>query len=724
MGQRHVRRISQVFIDRLLDRVDLAEVVRGVVPLKQRGGRLWACCPFHDEKTPSFCVHPTEGFYKCFGCGEGGNAISFLMKTRGLSFVEAIEALADMARMDVVHDGDAAGPGAAADRSPGGWRHARAPAGGGAGSRHDAAPPERDLVPDFDDDAAMPWVDTTGAVSRRGPPADDVVAAPAGQGSRPDVAATGSGRTAAGASRVPAAAGVAGTGGSGGAPPARGDRAGAGDAVPPAGTASRRMPDGAGADAAGAVRRRQLDALVALLERAADFYARALQSPAGRDAARYLAGRGIGSAAIGSFGIGFAPGGFDVLRGAFGADALPQLEQAGLVVRRDESGASAGRGFFDRFRERVMFPIRDRRGRIVGFGGRAIGDVKPKYLNSPETALFHKGREVYGLHEARRARTRPQRLLLVEGYMDVVSLHQAGFTEAVAALGTASTPDQFRLLFRAVPEVVCCFDGDAAGRAAAWKALQTALPLLTDDRRLSFLFLPDGEDPDSLVRGAGGAAAFAALLAEAMPFADYFFAELTRGLALDGVDDRSLLAHRAQPLIAGLPPGTRATLLRDRLHELVRPRHGGRHGGMRPVRAPVQARVPPPVVRIVKWLARNPGLVAELDACWTPFAAAPGADFALLRRVVELIRAGGIQHTGELLGRLADDEAAYQRVTAFLGEYVIADEEAQRSELRGAIARAIEQIERRARRTGAADGADEEAAFLADWHRKQQTKGV
>lgn len=677
-----MRRVAQSFIDQLLDRVDLADLVRSVVPLKQRGGRLWACCPFHEEKTPSFCVNAVEGFYKCFGCGEGGDAISFLTKTRGLSFMEAVEALAEMAGTAIVYDGESpAGAAGKPTKTARGGR-SRPPDGsawaatnrtqtqpGGDTAHADEMVPESML-----EDDALPWT--------------EVEAAPAGADAAAAVSAARDDTKAAAAAAAAVAVGEA-------------------------------------------RQRRAREELVRILERATTGFARALQSAAGEEARRYLAQRGVSKESVTGFGIGYAPSGFDVMREAFGADSLPQLEQVGLVIRRDEErGGKRGRGeYFDRFRERVMFPIRDRRGRVVGFGGRALGDAKPKYLNSPETVLFHKGREVYGLFEARQARkNKLQRLILVEGYMDVVSLHQGGFTEAVAALGTAATADQFTMMFRSASEVVCCFDGDNAGRAAGWKALQTALPLLTDDRRLSFLFMPDGEDPDSLLRQRDGAQRMQDMLNAAVPFADYFFDELTRGLVLTGVDDRSLLAHRAEPLIASLPHGTRATLLRDRLREIVRPFSRDRGRPVRSTDAGVRARVAPPLTRLVKWLARSPVLIDELDACWPQLADAPGEDFDLLRRIAELIRSGGIRTTGELLGRLASDTAAFERLTSFLGEHVAIDEAAQRDEFRSALARVVEQLERRARRAGTSPAGaapmDEEAMFLADWQRKKETKGI
>ncbi|MDE2225453.1 MAG: DNA primase, partial [Xanthomonadaceae bacterium] len=345
--------IPERFIDELLARVDIVDVVQPRVPLK-RAGREWtACCPFHDERTPSFYVSPAKQFYHCFGCGAHGSAVRFLMEYEHLEFPDAVEELAQSVGLTVPHEG---GP-------------------------------------------ARPREDHTD--------------------------------------------------------------------------------------------------LYTLLDAAATFYQRALPESAAAKA--YCKKRGLDAAIIERFRIGWAPGGWDAMKRALGSsDARTKLlEQAGMLSTGDKGKQ------YDRFRERLMFPILDRRGRVIAFGGRVLEGDGPKYLNSPETPLFHKGRELFALWQVKQANSKLERIVVVEGYMDVIALHQAGLPIAVATLGTATTPEHTEVLFRAAPDVVFCFDGDRAGRAAAWKALESALPRLRDGRQAYFLFLPDGEDPDSRVRKEG-----------------------------------------------------------------------------------------------------------------------------------------------------------------------------------------------------------------------------
>ncbi|MFW2405832.1 MAG: DNA primase, partial [Gammaproteobacteria bacterium] len=295
-----------------------------------------------------------------------------------------------------------------------------------------------------------------------------------------------------------------------------------------------------------------------VLNRAAEIYRQALKDD--QPAIDYLKNRGLTGETVATFGIGYAPAGWDYLLRHFDErdETRRNLKSAGLIAERDSGG------YYDRFRERIIFPIRDSRGRVVGFGGRITGDGEPKYLNSPETPAFHKGRELYGLFEARRAHRTLGRALVVEGYMDVVSLAQQGITNAVATLGTATTPEHLRRLFRATPEIVFCFDGDRAGREAAWRALQTSLAEMRDGRQVRFLFLPDGEDPDSLVQREG-AEAFTDRLEQTMPLSDYLFSELAGQVDIDSMDGRARLAELARPLIALLPTGVYRELLTERL---------------------------------------------------------------------------------------------------------------------------------------------------------------
>ncbi len=290
-----------------------------------------------------------------------------------------------------------------------------------------------------------------------------------------------------------------------------------------------------------------------------------------RRASAYVAARGIEPVTAAAFGLGYAQDAWNTLLNRFGTDepGRRELLQAGLIIERDARAGERQTGFYDRFRDRLMFPIRDGRGRVLAFGGRVIDQGEPKYLNSPESPLFHKGRELYGLYEARRAHADFKRLLIVEGYMDVVRLHQAGITYAVATLGTATTQEHLHKIFRITSEVVFCFDGDRAGRAAAWRALENALPLARDGRELKFLFLPEGQDPDTLV-AAEGALAFESRIQTALPLSEYLLRQLASQVDLAHVDGRARLAALAQPLFARMPDGVFRELLADRLAAEIR----------------------------------------------------------------------------------------------------------------------------------------------------------
>jgi DNA primase len=427
-------RIPQAFIDELIARADIVEIIGSRVPLKRAGREYKACCPFHDEKTPSFWVSPDKQFYHCFGCGAHGTALGFLMEYDRLPFPEAVEDLAGRLGLNVPHEAGSA-PGSS-------------PAGGGAVSADDTAP------------------------------------------------------------------------------------------------------------------------LYELLGKVAEFYHAALQRADG--ARSYAAQRGLAAETIERFRIGYANDTWnDVLR-RFGASEREQraLLAAGLIIEREGSsggsGSTGGEGHYDRFRDRLMFPIRDTRGRVIAFGGRVLGSGEPKYLNSPETVLFHKGKELYGLYETRLARRTLKRLVVVEGYMDVVRLHQAGITDAVATLGTATTAEHLRRAFRLVSEVVFCFDGDRAGRAAAWRALQQALPEARAGRELRFLFLPEGEDPDSLV-GREGGEGFTARLEAALPLSEYLVAQLGEQADVSHADGKAHFVALARPLLEKIAPGVYRELLLDRV---------------------------------------------------------------------------------------------------------------------------------------------------------------
>src|SRR5260370_12369194 len=283
-------------------------------------------------------------------------------------------------------------------------------------------------------------------------------------------------------------------------------------------------------------------------------------------AQKYVSARGIDAKTSAKFALGYAPNSWDAQLIRFGAqeDERRQLFQLGMIIERDTRGGERAAGFYDRFRDRLMFPIRDSRGRVLGFGGRIIDEGEPKYLNSPETPLFHKGRELYGLYEARQARTDFKRLMIVEGYMDVVRLHQAGITYAVATLGTATTQEHLNKIFRQTSEVVFCFDGDRAGRQAAWRALENSLPLARDGRELKFMFLPEGHDPDTLV-AEEGPEAFENRLNTALPLSEYLIQHLMAEVDLNHIDGRAKLKALAAPLFARMPEGIYREMLADRL---------------------------------------------------------------------------------------------------------------------------------------------------------------
>jgi DNA primase len=413
-------RIPQGFLDQLLARIDLVQIVEARLPLRKAGRDLTAHCPFHSEKSPSFTVSPTKQFYHCFGCGAHGNAIGFLMDYEHLGFVEAVEELSRAVGMEI----------------------------------------------------------------------------PREVGAAPDTQSN----------------------------------------------------------------------LLALVEAAEQYYRRQLQDhPLRHKAVAYLEERGLDAAIIERFGIGYAPPGWDNLcRALAGRASHPNdMVSAGLASQRDEDHAR-----FDRFRDRIVFPIRDRRGRPIAFGARALGDATPKYLNSPETPFFHKGRELYGLYEARRHERRINCLLIVEGYMDVVALAQFGIHYAVATLGTATTTEHMERLFRVTADLIFCFDGDRAGREAAWRALANALPFMRAGRQIRFLFVPDGEDPDSLIRQEGRLN-FEQRLHQAAPLSDYFFERLSAALELRSLDGRARLAELARPLVGKVPDGLYRDLLLQRLTELT-----------------------------------------------------------------------------------------------------------------------------------------------------------
>jgi DNA primase len=413
-------RIPRYFIDDLLARVDIVDLIDSHVPLKKTGTNFVARCPFHTEKTPSFSVSRNKQLFHCFGCGVSGNAIGFLMDFSHLDFVEAVEDLATFAGVDVPREA----------------------------SDHPSAASKKENISDQ----------------------------------------------------------------------------------------------------------------YQLLKQVAAFYVDCLRThDAGKKAVAYLKARGVTDDCARAFMIGYAPDEWQALANRFDQN---QLLQAGLLIDKD------GRAY-DRFRGRVMYPIRDKRGRIVGFGGRVLDDSLPKYLNSPETPVFQKGKEVYGLFELLRKSSKPKRILIVEGYMDVIALAGSGIGYSVATLGTATSQAHLDLLFRFSSELVFCFDGDKAGRDAAWRAMEPAFGALKDGRQVRIMLLPQNHDPDSLVREEG-AEGFTERVQQSQPLSDYFFSALSSDLKLDEMEGRSQLINKAKPYLEKLPLSVFRDMMFARLNELTR----------------------------------------------------------------------------------------------------------------------------------------------------------
>ncbi|MFZ0218794.1 MAG: DNA primase [Candidatus Aquirickettsiella sp.] len=407
--------IPQEFINELLARTDIVQLIDVRVPLRKKGKNYLACCPFHSEKTPSFTVTPEKQFYYCFGCSMGGNALSFLMDYEKLSFVEAVNVLAEQMGIEVPHS-----------------------------AKH-----------------------------------QEVYKSSAN--------------------------------------------------------------------------------LFSLLEEVAQFYANKLRH--NTLAINYLKQRGLSGEIAKKFSLGYAPRAWDTLLKAF--NDTENLLAAGLLVKKSE-----GQGYYDRFRDRILFPIRDRRGRVVGFGGRVIAPQEPKYLNSPETVLFHKGKELYGLYETFQANRQLERIMVVEGYMDVLALFQADLPFAVATLGTATSRDQISRLMSHTQEIIFCFDGDIAGKKAAWRVLEQSLDLLTDGYILRFLLLPNGEDPDSLLQKKGRTE-FISCLQQAQSLGEFLFGYLLTQVDIQQLEGKARLAKLAVPLLEKVAGGIMQHKLFEQLAALV-----------------------------------------------------------------------------------------------------------------------------------------------------------
>ena len=507
--------IPQHFIDDLITRADIVEVLGRRIQLKKAGREFKACCPFHDEKTPSFTVSPAKGFYHCFGCGAHGTALGFLMEYDNMEFVEAVESLAGMMGIDV----------------------------------------------------------------------------PREENQRPA---------------------------------------------------------------------RRYDELFELMQKVEKHFQAELRNH--QLAVDYMKARGIDGATAKRFGIGYAPSGWNHLLDKFGTskEAIDRLLAVGLIIRKDNGN------HYDRFRDRIMFPIRDSRGRCIGFGGRVLGKEEPKYLNSPETVLFHKGRELYGLYEARQAIRNIERMVIVEGYMDVVGLARHGIDFAAATLGTATTDEHLKRLFRVSDEMHFCFDGDRAGRAAAWRALQTALPQIREGRQIRFVFLPEGQDPDSYVQN-NGAAEFEKAMDQALALSEYLVEELASQVDMNSVDGRARLAELARPLVSKIPAGVYKELLIGHLAESVgleapkletilakdqpKPAVAASReglGGLRHQSKP-SAGKPSIVRRAISLLLNNPDAADKLDVEHLAGVTRPGTE--LLRDLIETVQAEPTMTTAGLLER-------------------------------------------------------------------------
>jgi len=511
--------IPQDFIDDLVARADVVEVIGRRVQLKKAGREFKACCPFHEEKTPSFTVSPAKGFYHCFGCGAHGTAVGFLMDFDHMSFVEAIESLASSMGVEV----------------------------------------------------------------------------PRNESDRPA---------------------------------------------------------------------QRYDELFDLMSRVERFWQQGLRD--NQTAVDYVRGRGVDGTTAKRFGLGFAADGWSTVLDKFGTspELVERLLAAGLIIRKDNGG------HYDRFRDRIVFPIRDIRGRCIGFGGRTMGDGEPKYLNSPETVLFHKGRELYGLYEARQALRQIERFVVVEGYMDVVALARHGIDFSVATLGTATTDDHLNRLFRLTENIDFCFDGDRAGKKAAWRALETALPHIREGRQVRFVFLPEGYDPDSYVN-EHGSDAFIKALDDGVALSDYMISELSAEIDLDTVDGRARLAESARPLITKIPPGVYRELLIESLASTVglsagklektigraRGESSKRTAGTRlsPGRsASIAAGKPSVVRRAITLLLNHPAAAGQLDVEKIAGVSRPGID--LLHDLIETVQTEPNITTAGLLERWRHDD--------------------------------------------------------------------
>jgi len=547
-------RIPQSFLNDLVARTDIVDLIGGRVTLKRAGSNHKGLCPFHDEKTASFTVSADKGFFKCFGCGAYGNVIDFLMRYENREFLEAVEILAEMHHLEI--------------------------------------PVDRSTAPT---DATLELYD--------------------------------------------------------------------------------------------------------VLREADQFYRERLREHP--EAIRYLKNRGIEGTSAGRFALGFAPDSWNALLERLGSDAkaVERLIRAGLVARNEQGRT------YDRFRNRIMFPIRDGRGRVIGFGGRLIESGEPKYLNSPDTPLFDKGRTLYGLYEARQAPGRPERIVVVEGYIDVIALDQYGVGPAMATMGTAATAENMRHLTRLSDRIVFCFDGDRAGRDAAARAVQAVLPFGGGKVAIEFVLLPDGEDPDSFVR-TRGAEPFAALLATALPLSTFLIDLAAHGLDLGNADGRSRLTGRVLPMLEKLPEGLYRELIVAELAEKT----GLSAGKLAAKPKSAEDRIPPPprpqtsvrpgaeagrsvMQRAVSLLLHYPKAgAAAADVPGLETIDAPGAE--LLRRLLDITsRSPGIT-TGQLIETFRDEPDA-RWIERLARDEPLDDEAAAPGVLRDSLSRIVERHRRK-----------------------------
>ncbi|WP_153109689.1 DNA primase [Propionivibrio limicola] len=542
--------IPESFIQELLHRIDIVELIDSYVPLKKAGANFAACCPFHNEKTPSFTVSPAKQFYHCFGCGAHGTAIGFLMEYSGLGFIDAIKELSSRAGLP------------------------------------------------------MPEENTN---------------APQGQ--------------------------------------------------------------------------YRTTTLTDAMARAAKYYYEQLKRS--EKAINYLKQRGVSGEIAQKFGIGYAPDGWQNLGAAFDDYTASELQSTGLVIKNENSR------LYDRFRDRIMFPIASQKGEIIAFGGRVLGNGEPKYLNSPETPLFEKGKEIFGLPQARLALREKNTAIVVEGYMDVVALAQHGIGNAVATLGTATTATHVQKLLRQVDQIVYCFDGDTAGRKAAWRALENSLDSLPEKKSIGFAFLPEGEDPDSYVRNHGSEA-FERLIKQATPLSEFLLRELASRCDMTSAEGRAKLVSDAKPLLGRLQTPLLRLQLVKRLAEAsgFDQREVERLCDLQPITRPALARAPrqaPSLLRpLLRLLLQKPELARQLPLEALPTNSAEAQAISTLCRAIiqnPLPSAGYPALLEKLRG--SPEEGTLREAAAELMQNPFAEDDVD-SEFAGAIERLTEAEKRRA----------------------------